>query len=163
MICTCSEPGPFARLCANGSSSDCAPATDSHTSVMRARPQALYHSAQGPWERRTDGARKESRPSRPKAPRRRLQPRKTRSSCQLRRPASSSRSWSVAQTSVRHAPSTAHHVWCTVVVMRCLRKTHRLVLWQKLYETKAYKKALKSCDSILKKYPTHGGQLLARE
>ena len=33
------------------------------------------------------------------------------------------------------------------------------VLLQKSYETKQYKKGLKAADSILKKFPEHGGML----
>lgn len=35
----------------------------------------------------------------------------------------------------------------------------RLSLWQKSYETKQYKKGIKAADTILKKFPDHGGML----
>lgn len=30
-------------------------------------------------------------------------------------------------------------------------------LWQKCYETKQYKKGIKHCEAIFKKFPDHGG------
>lgn len=35
------------------------------------------------------------------------------------------------------------------------------MFWQKSYETKQYKKGLKAADTILKKFPNHGGLLEA--
>ena len=45
---------------------------------------------------------------------------------------------------------------------RCLSYPLLLLLSQKFYETKQYKKGLKSADSILKKFPDHGETLAMR-
>jgi len=44
--------------------------------------------------------------------------------------------------------------------VRLLQSTDRLSDTQKFYETKQYKKGLKSADSVLKKFPEHGACMI---